>query len=105
MEAKERKRFREPPQDLGSFMKIWAPLAHKDGARPEKDLMAAVLADAVWDYRRYAGSNHRFFREVKDWLFADDDRQLFSFISICAMLELNPAAIRRELLTWSRRAS
>ena len=105
MEIHERNVNRVPPQDLGFFMKFWAPLAPKDGARPEKDLMVAVLADAVWDYRRYAGSNHRLFKEVSDWLFAEDERQLFSFLSICETLELNPAAIRRELLTWNRRTS
>ena len=105
MEIHERNVNHAPPQDLGFFMKFWAPLAPKDGARPEKDLMAAVLADAVWDYRRYAGSNHRVFKEVGDWLFAEDDQQLFSFRSICETLELNPAAIRRELLTWNRRNS
>ena len=105
MEIDERKRFREPPQDLGDFMKFWAPLAPKDAARPEKDLMVAVLADAIWDYRRYAGSNHPLFKEARAWLFAEDDRQLFSFRSICENLGLSPTAIRRELSTWSRRAS
>ena len=105
MEIHERNVNHLPPQDLGFFMKFWAPLAPKDGARPEKDLMVAVLADAVCDYRRYAGSNHQLYKEASDWLFAEDDQQLFSFRSICETLELNPAAIRRELLTWNCRNS
>jgi hypothetical protein len=101
METHERKTFRFPPEDLGFAMRFWTALTPKDFARPEKELMLAVLTDAIWDYRRYAGSDHRRFKGARDWLFDDDDDQLFSFITICETLNFNPTAIRRALLTWS----
>ena len=69
--------------------------------QPERQLMAAVLVDAVATLRRYRrardGPARARLDEVVAWL--DDPRTSwpFSFVRICAELELDPARIRSRL--------
>jgi len=68
---------------------------------PERELMLAVLADAVECYCKYSGARDgigmRLFQEAQEWLFNDDERRPFSFVNVCAALQLEPGYIRRGI--------
>jgi len=68
---------------------------------PERELMLAVLADAVECYCKYSGARDgigmRLFQEAQEWLFDDDERRPFSFVNVCAALQLEPGYIRRGI--------
>lgn len=72
--------------------------------RPEAALMRAVLADALGCFQKglvHQGRRvQRIAREAEEWLFSDDSRWPFSFVSICAVLGLEPAYLRRGLQRW-----
>ena len=70
----------------------------------EKELMVAVLSDAIECFWKYAmtreGVGPRLFREAQAWLFTDDEGQPFSFLNICEALRLDPGYIRRGIREW-----
>ena len=72
------------------------------GRTGERRLMAAVLDDAVRVYGegsspRLTPGQYQGVREAKHWFANDDPEWLFSFENVCAVLHLDPAAIRRRL--------
>ena len=98
MELQDTRRFRQPSKNLTLAIQFWTTMTSKDFAQPEKDLMRAVLTDAIWDYKKNLAARNALFREAREWLFGANGESLFSFESICDMLELSPSLIRRELL-------
>lgn len=78
--------------------------------QPERQLMAAVLVDAVATWRRYCrgrdGRARKRLAEVVAWLEDPGTSWPFSFARICAELELDAARIRARLRglppTWER---
>jgi hypothetical protein len=74
----------------------------------EFELVRATLDDAINIYRRYALAKgrraQRLFREIDEWLAADDWSWPFSFVNICAILDLDPDYIRTGLKMWRERA-
>jgi len=72
--------------------------------RPEAALMRAVLEDALLCFHkglvRQGRRVQRLAREAEAWLCSDDARWPFSFVSICAVLGLEPACLRRGLQRW-----
>jgi hypothetical protein len=68
---------------------------------PEVSLMRAVLDDAVACVHRQGETARRWVqreaREAEAWLFSDDADGIFSYVSVCAVLELEPASIRQDL--------
>ncbi len=73
---------------------------HPEG---EKKLMLAVLEDAISCFQNYISTKDKWeeiqFCEAEEWIFAQDDSDsLFSFVSICETLGLNPSYIREGLL-------
>ena len=73
-------------------------------ATGEQRLLFAMLEDAVHLLRRRPGRPSRRssrdrqeIRAAKAWIAADDPTFPFSFVSVCAALGLDPAAVRREL--------
>lgn len=74
---------------------------------PEAALMCAVLEDAFLCFRKEIGIERRGGRtaqEAEKWFFSDDAHELFSFVSICSLLELNPESIRQRLKPWGQAA-
>lgn len=72
---------------------------------PEAALMCAVLEDAFFCFQRQFEIERRDIyaaREAEEWFFSDDARELFSFVSICTVLGLEPEFIRRGLKHWSQ---
>lgn len=71
---------------------------------PETALMYAVLEDAFICFHKQFETAQRFnrrAREAEDWFFSDNSRWLFSFVSVCVALGLEPKYIRTKLKHWS----
>jgi hypothetical protein len=62
--------------------------------RPETALMYAVLEDAFFCFQ---GGINQQARRAEKWFFSDDSKSLFSFVSICETLEIQPEHIRKRL--------
>jgi hypothetical protein len=60
--------------------------------------MAAVLGVALADYQQYAEAQNvwkqRRFAAIEAWFASDEVGWLFSFVNICAALDLDVSAIR-----------
>jgi len=69
-------------------------------------LMYAVLEDAVDCFRKQFVSrkqrDQRLAREAEEWFSSESDHWLFSFVNICATLELDPEYIRTGLNRWQQ---
>ncbi len=61
---------------------------------PETALMYAVLEDAFFCFR---GHIKQHARQAEEWFFSDDSNSLFSFVSICEVLEVEPEYFRNRL--------
>ena len=72
-----------------------------DSVSPERELMVAVVHEAVADVLRYRMARGReqqkLFLEACEWLSSDDTSWPFSFASLCATLGLSPDGIRDRL--------
>jgi hypothetical protein len=72
--------------------------------QPECRLLWAVLQEAMETYMKYASAinprDRRFFAEAEQWVMDNDPTWLFSFVSICHVLELNPDYLRAGLQRW-----
>lgn len=55
-------------------------------ATPERNLLRAVLLNAVSDMNREG----EFSRKARDYFLNKDDDYLFSFQSVCSFLNINP---------------
>jgi hypothetical protein len=61
-----------------------------------KRLMAAVLNDALAVIEQRGGRERRkVMRETEDWFASDDVTWPFSFRNVCAVLGVDPFAVRR----------
>ena len=75
---------------------------------PLRRLMVAMLVDAVrcfqtkFETRQQA--RRQEFAEVRSWIFSDEDNGVFSFKAVCDALEIDPEAIRKELVRWKEKA-
>jgi len=76
----------------------------KTHLEPEKNLMFAVLEDAVRCYRAYAFSKsvplRRLYLDAERWMWKNDWEWSFSFRNVCEVLGVNPFCLRRALLRW-----
>jgi hypothetical protein len=68
---------------------------------PERNLLAAVLKDALLIYRRRAPNRDARFKEVERWFFSEENERLFAFKPLCAMLNVNAENIRKDLRKWT----
>lgn len=68
----------------------------------ERELMFALLADAIDCFWKYAGARDgrgiKLYQEARRWLFADDEAETFSFVNVCDVLSFDPAYIRRGVM-------
>ena len=69
---------------------------------PEESLAIGVLKQAVHDLRRFHGAIGKVEREVYldayRWITASDFSWPYSFVNICAVLDVPPEMLRAELL-------
>jgi hypothetical protein len=69
---------------------------------PERDLMVAILEEALNDYQR--GLNARDekgmkrFAEAEAWVLETDPEWIFSFVNCCEALGIDPDYLRQGLL-------
>jgi hypothetical protein len=72
---------------------------------PLRRLMVAMLVDAIRCFQTKVGARQpakrREFVEVRSWIFSDKDNRFFSFGAVCEALEIDPKAIRKELVHWA----
>jgi hypothetical protein len=72
---------------------------------PETALMYAVLEDAFLCYKKMFELTipdvQRRAQEAEQWFFSDDSDWLFSFVSVCHALGLEPKYIRTKLKHWT----
>src|SRR3989344_2766711 len=72
-------------------------LRSKAQLEPEKDLMLAVLKDAVTCFQKYVaariGKRKRMFRDAEEWVLEEEKDWLFSFNNICGALGFDPQYI------------
>ncbi len=64
---------------------------------PEQRLLAAILYRAYEDLTRPINLAKCHKEAALDWFFDDESKEEFSFLWLCEHLDLNPAAIRRDL--------
>jgi hypothetical protein len=68
---------------------------------PETALIAAILEDAIHDYRKFRrardASGKQRFREAEEWLMREGNAWIFSFGNVCEFLGLDPEYVRRGL--------
>ena len=73
--------------------------------QPEIRLILAVLQDAVNCFQDniFAVNKKRIqlFKEAEDWFVSDDASWIFSFVSICSLLQLDPGYFRQGLNLWA----
>jgi hypothetical protein len=55
-------------------------------ATPEKNLLRAILLNAIADVNRPG----EFSRRAKDYFLSKEDDYIFSFQSVCSFLNVNP---------------
>jgi hypothetical protein len=74
---------------------------------PEKELMLAILTDAIECLHKYYGSRQtmgsKLFQEANEWIFAEDEKEAFSFLNVCDALELDPCYIRKGIVNLKSR--
>ncbi len=59
---------------------------HPELATPEKNLLRAILLNAIADVNRPG----EFSRRAKDYFLSKEDDYIFSFQSVCSFLNINP---------------
>ena len=76
-----------------------AIFSRSNNLEPEQELMLAILADAIECILKYCDDpvpvRARLFNEAREWIFAQDDREPFSFLNVCDMLKFDPSYLRR----------
>jgi hypothetical protein len=73
---------------------------------PECALLRAILEDAIGVYQRYAFAKEArlkfLFEDAEEWILRDEPEWLCSFVSICHILGIDPASLRRGLKLWKK---
>jgi hypothetical protein len=90
--------------DMAVTSTYWETVMRKNYCQPEKELMLAVLKDALMTYKKRAYSGNALFKEAETWFFDRERDRLFSFETVCAVLGLSPEKIRQNLLSWKLNA-
>jgi hypothetical protein len=69
---------------------------------PEQELMLAILTDAIECVLKYLNepipARAKLFGEAHDWLFDQDEREPFSFINVCEILNFDASYLRRGIM-------
>ena len=98
----------EPLSTLLRSEQTYLPTVTHVGAGGEIALRRAILCDALHCFQQQfigvARQPRHLAQEAEQWLFSDDTQWPFSFLNICAALELDPTYLRKRLLQWTRAA-
>ena len=85
---------------VGGSANYWDTVRRQGHCCPEQDLMLAVLKDGLINYRRRLDRPKSKTCDDREWFFGGENKRLFSFESICAVLGLSAQRIRKCLLDW-----
>jgi hypothetical protein len=95
----------ERPSDVGALSEqFFDSRVSRVKVCPETALMYAVLEDAFLCFQKKFETERRFMQraqEAERWFFSDASRWLFSFVSVCDALGLEPEYIRKRLKHWT----
>ena len=73
--------------------------SRSNNLEPEQELMLAILADAIECILKYCDEpvpmRAKLFHEAQEWIFAQDDREPFSFLNVCEIHNFDPSYLRR----------
>jgi hypothetical protein len=73
---------------------------------PERELMVAVLEEALADYQRCRKARdkkaRKRFADAQSWILNTDSEWIFSFINCCEVLGIEPDYLRQGLLRWKQ---
>lgn len=86
--------------DMAVTSRYWETVMRQSYSQPEKELMLAVLKDALMTYKKCMYSGNALFKEAESWLFDRERDRLYAFETVCAVLGLSAAKIRQNLLAW-----
>jgi hypothetical protein len=74
---------------------------------PERDLMLAILEEALNDYQRCFSARDKKgrnrFTDARAWILNTDSEWIFSFINCCEVLGIEPDNFRQGVLRWKQR--
>ena len=90
--------------DMAVTSKYWETVIRQGYSQPEKELMLAVLKDALLTYKKCMYSGNALFKEAEAWLFDREHDRLYAFETVCAVLGLSAEKIRQSLLVWKLNA-
>ena len=84
-----------PEQYLENFSRT-------NNLEPEQELMLAILTDAIDCILKYCNEpvpmRAKLFYEAQEWLFAHDEKDAFSFLNVCEILNFDPNYLRRGIM-------
>jgi len=71
-------------------------------SEPERNLMLAVLEDAIRCYLGYrdgdpSAMSRLLFADARDWINSPSRYSIFAFRNLCEIIGINPDALKREL--------
>jgi hypothetical protein len=73
---------------------------------PERDLVLAILEEAVNDYQRCLSARdkkgRKRFADARAWIMNTDSEWIFSFTNCCEVLGVEPDCLRQGLLLWKK---
>jgi hypothetical protein len=91
-----------PGEQIIPPSQIYASGHDIEATEPIRRLMLAMLRDALECIAGRAGGTGNPAREALDWIEDTNDREIFSFYSVCDSLKINPEAVRESLRDWVR---
>jgi len=87
-----------PAQFFGSQPSLYT-------GRPAAALLRAVLEDTLACFQKQFVTEgrrvQRMAREAEEWFLSEEAHWPFSFVSVCAVLGLEPESVRQQLKRWS----
>jgi hypothetical protein len=73
---------------------------------PERDLMLAILEEALNDYQRCFSDRdkkgRKLFSDARAWIMNTDSEWIFSFTNCCEALGVQPDYLRQGLRLWRK---
>ncbi|MGH7793475.1 MAG: hypothetical protein ACREQ2_01015 [Candidatus Binatia bacterium] len=68
---------------------------------PEQELILAILADAIECILKYCDEpipmRAKLFKEAQEWLFDQNEKDPFSFLNVCEILNFDASYLRRGI--------
>jgi len=75
--------------------------------QPEKELMYAILEDAVGCFQKYLFARDkkgkRLFLNAETWINGEEGTSVLSFDNVCEELDLDPEFLRSGLRRWKQK--